>query len=204
MEAPKPWTKPPSWPVPIETERLVLRPLSHEDVQAVFEAVEANRPSLVPWMPWPNTENLSIGQTHFTIERFLRNLESDVPENVHTSIFDRVTGQYLGGTGLHTFVPGSHQAETGYWVIEDRRGSGICTEAVVGLTEVALRTQAAGGMGLRRLEIACSADNEPSARVALKAGYQLEATLRQHRWVDTIGWSDTLIFAALADSWSAP
>lgn len=204
MEAPKPWTKPQSWPVPIETERLVLRPLSHEDVQAVFDAVEANRTSLVPWMPWPNTENLSIGQTHFTIERFLRDLDSDVPENVHTSIFDRSTGQYLGGSGLHTFVPSSHQAETGYWVIEERRGSGICTEAVVGLTEVALRAQAAGGMGLRRLEIMCSADNEPSARVALKAGYQLEATLRQHRWVDTIGWSDTLIFATTADTWTKP
>lgn len=204
MDAPPPWKQPETWPFPIETERLVLRLPTHEDARQVFDAVEANRPSLHPWMPWPQTENLSVGQTHFTIETFLRQLDAEPVTNMPIFICDRATGQYIGGTGLHTFVPGTHQAECGYWVAQDRRRSGICSEAVVALTELALRPQESGGLGLRRLEICCSADNTPSAGVAKKSGYQLEGTLRAHRWLDGIGWSDTLIFATTADTWTKP
>ena len=190
--------------MPIETERLVLRLPTHEDARQVFEAVEANRRSLHPWMPWPQTENRSIGQTHYTIETFLRQLDADPVSNVPVFICDRKTGAYLGGTGLHDFHPLTHQAETGYWVTQDRRGAGLCTEAVVAMTDLSLRSPSEGGLGLRRLEIRCSADNAPSARVAEKAGYALEGRLRAHRWIDGLGWSDTLIFGTTCDAWTAP
>lgn len=204
MDAPPPWKRPAEWPFPIETERLVLRLPTHADAQQVFDAVEANRTSLHPWMPWPQTENRSVGQTHYTIETFLRQLDDDPATNMPIFICDRQTGQYIGGTGLHTFVPGTHQAECGYWVTQDRRRSGVCSEAVIALTQLALRPQESGGLGLRRLEICCSADNAPSAGVAKKSGYQLEGTLRAHRWLDGIGWSDTLIYATTADTWTKP
>ncbi|MFI4881494.1 MAG: GNAT family N-acetyltransferase, partial [Phycisphaerales bacterium JB064] len=82
--------------------------------------------------------------------------------------------------------------------------AGLCTEAVVAMTELSLRERSDGGLGLRRLEIRCSAENTPSARVAEKAGYTLEARLRAHRWVDGLGWSDTLIFGTTADTWTKP
>jgi RimJ/RimL family protein N-acetyltransferase len=161
-------------------------------------------PHAAPLDALPKTENRSVGQTHYTIETFLRQLDADPVANMPVFICDRRTGQYIGGTGLHSFVHATHQAECGYWVSQDRRGSGVCSEAVVALTELALRPQPDGGLGLRRLEICCSADNAPSAGVARKAGYQLEATLRAHRWLDGIGWSDTLVYATTADTWTTP
>lgn len=204
MEAPPPWKQPAAWPFPIETKRLVLRFHSHEYAHAIHDAVEANRAKLLPWMPWAQSENASVGQTHYTIERFVRDLNADPITNMPVIICDRSTGEYLGGTGLHDFHPDTHQAETGYWIVHKRRGEGLCTEAVVAMTDLSLRSQADGGLGLRRLEIRCSADNKPSGRVAEKAGYQLEGTLRAHRWIDTIGWSDTLIFGTTADTWTKP
>lgn len=204
MEAPTPWKRPAVWPFPIVTERLVLRFHTHEDARAIHDAVEANRPNLTKWMPWSRSENFSIGQTHYTIERFIRDLNADPIANMPVIICDRATGEYLGGTGLHDFQPDTHQAETGYWITRERRGQGVCTEAVVALTEVSLRPQSQGGLGLRRIEIRCSADNAPSARVAEKAWYQLEGRLRAHRWIDGLGWSDTLIYATTADTWTNP
>jgi len=204
MDAPPPWKRPEQWPLPIETERLVLRPATHDDAPAIFEAIDTNRSGLLPWMEWAERENLTIGQMHYTIERFIRETEKDPPEDLPILICDRLTGVPIGGTGMHGFRIHSHQAEIGYWVLPGRREAGVCTEAVVGLTEVGFRAQDEGGMGLRRLEIVCSADNPASARVAEKAGYDHEARHRTHRWVQGIGWSDTLIFGATADTWTTP
>lgn len=204
MEAPQPWQRPEGWPLPIVTERLVLRAPTHEDARAVFNAVESNRQNLSKWMPWARSENISIGQAHYTIERFIRDLNARPPANMPIFICDRTTGAYLGGTGLHDFHADTHQAETGYWITQERRGQGVCTEAVVALTQASLRSQSQGGLGLRRIEIRCSADNMASARVAQKAGYTLEGRLRAHRWIDGIGWSDTLIYATTADTWTKP
>lgn len=204
MDTPTHWQRPKAWPIPIETERLVLRLPTHDDAHAVYQAVDENRDHITPWMPWPLTENRSVGQTHYTIERFLRELDTDPPSTMPIFVCDRKTGQYLGGTGLHDFHPSTHQAEAGYWMAKEYCGQGLCTEAVMALTEVALRPKGKGGLGLRRLEIRCSADNKASGRVAEKAGYDLEGTLRAHRWLDGIGWSDTLIYATTADTWTTP
>ena len=204
MEAPPPWKRPAQWPLPIETERLVLRLATHDDVPEIFEAIDSNREGLLPWMEWAEHENLTIGQTHYTIERFMRESKTELPGDLLILICDRRNGAPIGGTGMHGFLPGTHQAEIGYWVLPGRRSAGVCTEAVVGLTEIGFRTQDGGGLGLRRLEIVCSADNPASARVAEKAGYEREARHSAHRWVKGIGWSDTLIFGATADAWTKP
>lgn len=204
MEPPQPWKRPEDWPLPIETERLVIRCATHDDVPAIFEVIDTNREQLLPWMEWAESENLTIAQTHYTAERFIRDATQGVPVNLAMLICDRVTNKPIGGTGLHDFKPGTHQAETGYWVLPDRQRTGVCTEAVIALTEACFRPQDLGGFGLRRMEIICSADNPASARVAEKAGYQQEATLRAHRWVKGFGWSNTLVFGALADSWTKP
>lgn len=204
MEPPPPWTRPRPWPLPIETERLVLRHSTHDDVPAIFEAVDNNRAKLLPWMEWAERENMTVAQTHYTIEKFIREAEQDLPSDLLILVCDRSDESPVGGTGMHSFRPDTHQAEIGYWVLPGRQRAGICTEAVAALTEFGFRPQDRGGFGLRRLEIVCSADNPASARVAEKAGYQLEATLRAHRWVKGFGWSDTLVFGALADTWTKP
>lgn len=204
MEAPEPWKRPERWPLPIETERLVLRLSTHEDVPAIFEAIDSSREQLLPWMEWVERENLTIEQTYYTIERFIREAEKELPEDLPILICDRVSGEPIGGTGMHAFRTNTHQAEIGYWVLPGRQRTGVCTEAVVALTEAGFRSQEAGGIGLRRLEIVCSADNPASARVAEKAGYEREARHRAHRWVKGIGWSDTLIFGTTIDTWTKP
>jgi RimJ/RimL family protein N-acetyltransferase len=50
---------------------------------------------------------------------------------------------------------------------------------------------------MRRVEIRCDARNAPSAAVAERAGYTLEARLRQHRRAPDGTLADTLVYARL-------
>ena len=65
------------------------------------------------------------------------------------------------------------QGEVGYWVLPNARGSGIAARAVQEASRWAL-----DGLGLHRLSLGHSVANTASCRVADKAGFLPEATLR--------------------------
>jgi RimJ/RimL family protein N-acetyltransferase len=64
-------------------------------------------------------------------------------------------------------------AELGYVVAAAARGRGVATQALTQLTAWAFEE-----LGAERLELLISVDNEPSKRVAARAGYVLEGVLR--------------------------
>ena len=165
----------------------------------MFAAIQIDRQTFLPWLPWIGTDNRSVAECIYQIERFRRNRELRPLPEIVLGIFDRTTGNVVGGTGLHDIHPASHQAEIGYWIRADLRGRGLCAEAVAGLIAWCLAPSSEGGWGLRRLEIRCSAANVASARVPQKLGLVEEARLRRHRWVEGVGWDDTLIFAVVAE-----
>lgn len=172
----------------------------------MFEAVEVDRDSLHPWLPWVRTDNRSLPEAHFTIERMRRAHEqtSPPPTSFAIGIFDRSSAEVLGGTSLHAIRHDVHEAETGYWIRADRRRCGLCTEAVAAMISWAFTSQSAGGWELRRIHIRCAGRNVASQRVPEKLGLRLEARLLGDRWVDGIGYDDTLAWGVLASEWDIP
>jgi RimJ/RimL family protein N-acetyltransferase len=84
--------------------------------------------------------------------------------------------------------------EIGYWCRTRFEGRGYITEAVRAISRFAFNE-----LGARRLEIRCDARNERSARVAQRAGYQLEGRFHNHR-IDSSGQlQDSLIFALVSE-----
>lgn len=198
---PAPWAPPAPLPLSYRTARLLARPFVHADAPAILDAVESSRDSLLPWMPWAATDNRSIPECHYTVERFARGHAEPLPAMVVLGFFDAATGTLAGGGGLHHFHPPSHAAEIGYWIRADRRRQGLCTEGVAGLLDLCFAPQAGGGWGLRRIEIRCAGGNIASAAVARRLGLREEARLRQHRWLHGRGWEDELAFGVLRDEW---
>lgn len=203
LNDPDPWTAPAPLPGPIETERLVLRFHRHGDAASMLEAIESDRDGLLPWIVWVRTENRTVPECHYTIERFRRQREERDCTNFPMGIFDRATGAVIGGTGLQNIRPGLRDAEIGYWLRSDRHGKGLATEAAGALITAALTPQAAGGWGFRRVVALCGAQNVASAAVLRKLGLRLELRGRKERWVDGLGYFDTLGFAVLAEEWDA-
>jgi RimJ/RimL family protein N-acetyltransferase len=87
---------------------------------------------------------------------------------------DAATATPLGRVGLRLGEPGA--AEIGYWVDPRARERGVATAAVRAVCQWAVTTA-----GLELIEWRCDAGNIASRRVAEKAGFFIEATLRKRR-----------------------
>lgn len=202
-DAPKPWTPPSPRPGPLETDRFILRCPEHSDAEALLECMEDDRASYAPWLPWIHTDNRSLPECHYSIEMFKRKWDAadDLSLGFVMSVIDKQTGTLIAGTGLHRFRPALHEGEIGYWVRSSARGKGIATEATAHLLSWAFRPQAEGGWGLRRITIWCAEPNAGSVRVPTKLGLPLESRVRQERWLEGLGWTDSLGWAVLESDW---
>lgn len=169
----------------------------------MFAALEADRSSFLPWLPWVLNDNRTEAECLAAIDRQrTKRLRTDpVADDFTIAIFDRSTGTAVGGTGLHRIHHGAHEAEIGYWIRPDLRGRGLCSEAVAGLISWAFTPQSQGGWGLRRLHIRCAGQNVASRAVPRKLGLREEARLMQERWTIDMGWDDTLVWGVLIDEW---
>ena len=168
-------------------------------------ALDVDRESFEPWLPWTSSDNRTDEECVAAIERQREKRERVEPpaDDFTLGIFDATTGEALGGTGLHRIVHAAYEGEIGYWMRADRRRQGLCSEAVAALITWAFAPQEEGGWGLRRIHIRCTGANHASRRVAESLGLVHEATLRQERWVRTRGWDDTIVFGVLRDEWNA-
>jgi ribosomal-protein-serine acetyltransferase len=200
LAKPPNWSPPQPLPAPIETERLVLRFYEASDADAMLAALNADRASLLPWLPWVSVDNRNVAECVYHIERFRRVRDEGTPEYA-MGIFDRETFELVGGTGFHRVSADIGQAEIGYWIRGDRARRGLCTEAVAALISAGLTPKDRGGWGFRRITIVCAEPNAASRRVPEKLGLRLELRAKADRWIDGLGFVDTLGWGVTADEW---
>ena len=176
-------------PLPVETRRLVLRPASAQDALIVQAAVEESFESLHPWMPWA-AQPQSLEET----QAFLAGAETRFRsgEEFAVSGFLREGGTFVLSTGLHPRNWAVPRFEIGYWCRTSMQGRGYVTEAILALTRLAFVD-----MEAVRIEIRCDARNLDSRRVAERAGYRLEATLRCDDRANDGSLRDTAVYAIL-------
>jgi RimJ/RimL family protein N-acetyltransferase len=89
------------------------------------------------------------------------------------AIVDEQTGDFLGMAALVTLDMEGREAEAGYIVAPQARGRGVAGRALTLLSDWALRD-----LGLERVELRITVENEPSIRVAEKCGFVREGVLR--------------------------
>ena len=82
-------------------------------------------------------------------------------------------GVLLGAVGLLPDRPGS--IELAYWVRPEHRGRGLASLAVAAATD-----WAHGSLAIPRIWLEINPDNEPSLRLARRAGYHFEQRLSGH------------------------
>jgi RimJ/RimL family protein N-acetyltransferase len=161
-------------PERIQTERLLIRCPHAGDGPALHEAVLASHEVLRVWMPWaqepPKPEDSEAYCRRHHAMFLLR-------EELAMLIFERLPGGgeglLLGGTGLHRIDWDLRRFEIGYWRRTGLEHLGIVTETVRALARMAF-----DALGARRVEIRMDDTNEPSRKVAERAGFTFEAVLR--------------------------
>ncbi|WP_409297961.1 GNAT family N-acetyltransferase [Peribacillus sp. SCS-26] len=176
------------FPERIETERLYIRPCQPGDGGAVFEAVEASRGELAPWLPFaqkPMTREESEESVRRSYAKFIAR------EDIRLHIYRREDDRFIGSTGLHRMNWNIPKFEIGYWIDSRWAKKGYMTEAVKGLTSFAFEYFSA-----KRVEIRCDPENAASRRIPEKLGFQLEGVLKNDSLsADGLNVRDTCVFA---------
>ncbi|MEU7151322.1 GNAT family N-acetyltransferase [Streptomyces sp. NPDC045456] len=107
-------------------------------------------------------------------------------------------GPAVGLAGLADLDLGGGSAEFLYWLLPAGRGRGLAVSATVRISRWALED-----LGLHRLRLTHSVANPASCRVAVRAGFRLEGTMRS-ALLHADGWHDEHLHARVAgDAWPA-
>ena len=123
------WSAPDLVRCHLESPRLTVRAYRLEDAEAVFHAVNDYREHLLPWMPWARGHRQMADTVKYIAEQIIATTAGPLFTGIGVGIFERASGEFLGGTGVHDVRPDTASCETGYWIRGDRCGQGFAAEA---------------------------------------------------------------------------
>jgi RimJ/RimL family protein N-acetyltransferase len=181
---------------PIETERLVLRPI---DPITDVDAIHAYRslPEVCRYVPFEPQSRQEVAERLADPERVRSSI--DAPgQALDLAIVLRETGAVVGDVLL--MWRDETNAEIGYVVHPDHVGRGIATEAAAPMLRFAF--DPVHGLGLHRVTARIDQRNPASAAVLRKLGMRQEAVLVENEWFKG-EWSTEVDFAILDREWAA-
>jgi RimJ/RimL family protein N-acetyltransferase len=171
---------------PLTDGEVLLRAWEPGDAPAVTAACQD--PEIPRWTVVPH---------HYTqrhAREFIRGTASDLVNGreLALAIVDR-DDRLLGALGISNFDWADLKAEIGYWMAPEARRRGIGARATRMLAVWALTA-----LGLERLELLANPANEASGRLAERAGFTREGTLRRYRRRHGVR-EDLVMFSLLAE-----
>jgi ribosomal-protein-alanine N-acetyltransferase len=166
----------------LDVDDIVLRPWQPADSAAVVEAY--GDPEIQRWHARSMSENEALAWIAAWQDRWQQ--ESGCGWAVADD------GGVLGQISLRTIDLDDGAGEFSYWVLPRARGRRIAHRAVTAVTAWSF-----GVLGLHRIEINHSTQNQASCRVAERAGYLVEGVKRSEA-LHADGWHDMHQHARIA------
>ena len=165
--------------VTIETPRLILRRLTVDDAQAMYDNW-ASDPEVTKYLTWPTYQHIEGART--ILAEWEQNYEQD--DFYQWGIVPKELGQPIGSISVVNRKDAAEKVEIGYCIGSRWWHRGIMTEALK-----AVIGHGFGSMNLNRIEAQHETGNPASGAVMRKCGMQREGTLRQRlynkgRYVD--------------------
>jgi RimJ/RimL family protein N-acetyltransferase len=171
--------------VPLTDGTVALRPWEDGDTEFVARAVRD--PEIPRWTMVPVDMDEGGALQWVRRMREMPALDRAAPFAITVA----ATGEPLGCVGVANFDWPDSTAHVFYWLAAEARGRGYATRAVRLISEWAFTA-----LQLERLELYTHPDNVASRRVAERAGYTHEGTLRSAMVVKGTRW-DVVLFALL-------
>ncbi len=153
--------------VTLRTERLLLRPFTRDDAEAVYLACQD--PDIQFFTPVPNPYRMADAEA-FVGGSTPKGWADD--SDYVLGAFRADTGALVGSFCLTRIFPGVY--ELGYWAAKEQRGQGYSMEAARALCDWGWET-----LEVHRMEWWAMVGNAASRKLAEKLGFTLEGTLRK-------------------------
>ena len=176
---------------PIRTERLILRPFTADDLDALssFQS-RADVSRYLYWGPRTRAESAAalakrIHSATLTEEGQLLAIAVELAE----------TGQLIGDLNLEYLSAEHRRGEIGFVFHPDHHGKGLALEAARELLRLGFED-----LGLHRIIGRCDGRNTASSTLMERLGMRQEAHLRENEIVKG-EWTDELVYAMLEEEW---
>lgn len=157
----------------IETERLVLRQITNDDVNEIFEL--RSNPETMKYIPRPLVKTIEDALEHIaTIEEKIV-----LSEGINWGITLKGNSKILGIIGYYRIQPENFRAEIGYMLLPEFHGKGIITEAVQRLI-----TYGFDDLKLHSIEAVIDPENFASEKVLQKCNFIKEAHLKESQFYE--------------------
>ena len=174
-------------------DRVIVRPWKAGDGAALYDAVQESLEHIRPWLPWgPTHDSPETSEKHVRRWRTRWDLREDLP----AGIWERETGRFVGGCGLHRIDWTARSFEIGYWARATATGRGNITEATRLLTALAFDT-----LGANRVFIRVAVDNVKSSAIPRRLGFIEEGTMRNGIANPDGGLTNVLMFSLIPEDW---
>ncbi|WP_269236354.1 GNAT family N-acetyltransferase [Flavobacterium flavigenum] len=157
----------------IETERLILRRITDDDVNEVFEL--RSNPETMKYIPRPlvKTTEDALGHIAMIEEKIVKN------EGVNWGITLKGSPEIIGIIGFYRLQPENYRAEIGYMLLPEFHGKGIITEALKRLISYGF-----DDIKLHSIEAVIDPENFASEKVLQKCNFVKEAHLKEAEFYD--------------------
>lgn len=174
-----------SFPI-IETDRLILRRITNDDVNEVFEL--RSNPETMKYIPRPLVKTTEDALEHIAM------IEEKIVENtgINWGITLKGNPKVLGIIGYYRLQPENYRAEIGYMLLPEFHGKGIITEAVNRLI-----TYGFNNLKLHSIEAVIDPENFASEKVLQKCHFIKEAHLKESEFYDG-KFLDKVIYSLLS------
>lgn len=173
----------------LETERLLIRDLTLDDKQAIFNYrsdAEANK--FQSWIP----------ETLEDVEQFIErnNKEFNQPESWYqVLITEKDSKAVIGDIGIHFFGSENLQAELGITLNKDFQGRGYASEALKGVINFLF-----SDLKKHRIMASIDPENIDSLKLMERIGFRKEGHfVKSLFWKNN--WTDDVIYALLREEW---
>ena len=176
---------------PIRTERLLLRPLSADDTDALL--AYRSLPEVCRYVPFEPMSRQGITERLGTY--WARTALDAEGQGLTLGVELAATGDLVGDVLLYWQSREHRGGEIGYVFHPGHAGYGYATEAARAMLGLAF-----DGLGLHRVMARLDERNDASAGVARRLGMRQEARLVENEWFKG-EWTTELDFAILADEW---
>lgn len=164
----------------LQTPRLILRPMTVGDTEAVYRMISVSRHSFSRWFTWAREA------TPDSVREYGRQMEEAMTVGkAWQYVILTHAHSLVGRVGLTEIDLVTRNAELGYLLRTDFEGQGLMTEAARELAAHAL-----GPGGLHRLTAYVDVDNAGSQRVLSRLGFRHEGTMRHMTHHPERGWRD--------------
>ncbi|WP_250004120.1 GNAT family N-acetyltransferase [Actinoplanes sp. M2I2] len=177
---------------PVRTERLLLRPLATDDVDALL--AYRSRPEVCRYVPFEPMDRDLIADR--LAGPWARTELTEEGQSLTLGAVLADTGRLIGDVVLFWHSSHHRGGEIGYVFNPDFAGRGYATEAASAVLRLGFED-----LGLHRIVARLDERNEASARVARRLGLRQEARLVDNE-IFKGEWSTELQFAMLADEWA--